>query len=799
MNRAFGANASSVPIAENRALALLNLGRLDDAIKEYQRLLPQAPELRLTVARLLLARNLSRPPDRRNWSDLDALLRDAPESLRKTVDFPLLNIDSLLAQEKNAEAEEKAKTTRNAHPKEVRCWLVLAFLAERKEKEDSEKARAALRVLDAAEKEVGDCAELRLARVTRQLYGKKREEGADVLRAMERGADALPQANRLLLVRGLAELQARIGNAKDAIRLWRQVAVAAPHDLNVRQVLFDLAVGADDKAEIDRVLAEVHAIEGPEGALWRYDEAVLQIEASRKGGDREGLLTARARLAEIAKIRPNWARVPMALATIDEVEGNIDGAIEKYREAIRRGERQPNLVRHTVELLMGRRQFKEAREILLAIQEQNVVAGDLARLNAEVSLMEKSSRERGLELAKQAVPPDSRNYRDHLWLGQVYWVNDRKPEAEKAFRKALELNDTVPETWIALVGFLAGTEHKPEAEAELRNAQGKLKPEVVPLVLAPCYEGLGKRKEAEEQHLVLLKGSPNDPTRLRSAAQFYLRGGQTKEAEPVLLRLTQLRQPGTEEAAAWGRRTLALVLASSGDYRRSGQALNLLAENASRRNEPEDERARAMVQAMRPGERQRSIKTLEESFVRLPPTPYERFLLARLYEANRETDKAYQTLQDLRNSEEARENTFFLAHSILFLLRNNKVNDAEGLLVGLEMREPQTPRSVELRARVLRQGNGTGQSRQVGGCQIGGRPLACRTCRQGVLPQQGTGTAHPGANRFASGATGAPQRSGVARASLCRRNSCETARERVDPGRFPRATTTAGRSPEVVG
>jgi tetratricopeptide (TPR) repeat protein len=149
---------------------------------------------------------------------------------------------------------------------------------------------------------------------------------------------------------------------------------------------------------------------------------------------------------------------------------------------------------------------------------------------------------------------------------------------------------------------------------------------------------------------------------------------------------------------------LALVLASSGDYRRSEQALHLLAENASRRNDPEDERAKAIVQAMRPGERQGSIKTLEESFVRMPPTPYERFLLARLYEANRENDKATQVLQDLVNSEEAGDNTFFLSYHVFFLLRNKKVNEAESWLVRLEQKEPQTPRSVELRARVLQAG-----------------------------------------------------------------------------------------------
>ncbi len=521
LNRAFGANASSVPIAENRALAFLNLGRLDDAIREYQRLLPQAPELHLTVARLLLARNLSRPPARRNWSDLEALLRDAPETLRQTVDFPLLNIDFLLAQGKDAEAEEKAKAARDAHPREVRCWLVLAVLAERKEKEDPEKARAALRVLDVAGKEVGDCAELRLARVTRQLYGKKREEGTDVLRAMERRGGRLASGQSAPPgKRGLAELQARIGKiAKDAIRLWRQVAEGSRTTSTSGRYCSIWPWVRDDKAEIDRVLAEVHTIEGPEGSLWRFDEAVLQIEASRKGGDREGLLTARARPWPKLRKDPSGtgdACPDGALACIDEVEGNIDGAIEKYREGDPAAASANRFcVRHTVELLMGRRQFKEAREILPCD------AGTERRCGRSCSSERRSIVDGKKQPGTRAGTGETgcsagfgERHRDHLWLGQVYWVNDRKPEAEKAFRKALELNDTVPETWIALVGFLAGTEHKPEAEAELRNAQGKLKPEVVPLVLAPCYEVLGKRKEAEEQHLVLLKGTPNDLTRL---------------------------------------------------------------------------------------------------------------------------------------------------------------------------------------------------------------------------------------------------------------------------------------------
>jgi tetratricopeptide (TPR) repeat protein len=702
MNRVLAVDPSNVPAAQSRASALLALGRVDEALLEFQRLLPRAPQARLTVARLLLARNLRRPPLRRDWGELEALLRDAPDDLRRTVDFDLFEIDFLLAQGKEEPANAKAKAARDAHPKEARCWVALAFLAERKEKGDPEKARAALGVLDEARKEIGDCAELRLARATRLLYGRKSgPEAAAVLRELEPGTDAWPRANQVLLLRGLAELQTRFGEAGDAYRLWKRVAEAQPGDMGVRLVLFDLAVNANDRAETERLLRELREIEGPEGVLWRYGDAVRLIEASRREGNREWLPAARVRIGEVSARRPGWGRVPLALGAIEEVEGNIDAAIEKYTEAVWSGERQAQVVRHTVELLARRRRFKEARELLHAVHERNGLTGDLSRLNAEVLLTEKSGRDQALDLAKQAVSTDSRDYRDHLWLGMVYWSSEGKAEAEKAFRKAVELNPTTPETWIPLVLLLAQTDRKAEAEAEMQKAQEKLKPEDMPLLLCAGYEALGKRDRAEEQYLALLKAKPNDHSLLAAAAQFYLRGGQTQQAEPMLRQLAQLRKADAEETAAWARRALALVLIVGGDYRKSEQALKLLDENAARRNDPEDERVRALVLAARPGERRRAIRILEDSFARLLPGAYERFLLARLYEADRQNDKADQTFQDLVHSEDGRDNTYFLSQYIYFLLRNGKTEDADRWLAGLEAREPQSIRAIELRARVL--------------------------------------------------------------------------------------------------
>src|SRR5262249_54907070 len=142
-------------------------------------------------------------------------------------------------------------------------------------------------------------------------------------------------------------------------------------------------------------------------------------------------------------------------------------------------------------------------------------------------------------------------------------------------------------------------------------------------------------------------------------------------------------------------------------YRRSGQALRLLPDNGDGKAEPEDERVRALVLAMRPGDRRKAIGTLEESFARLRPTPYERFLLARLYEMDRKNPRANQLFLELLTTPEGRENTFFVAHYIGFLTRTGDLPRAEQWLAALREREPGRARTVELEAR-LRKEQGRG-------------------------------------------------------------------------------------------
>src|SRR5207248_366622 len=168
------------------------------------------------------------------------------------------------------------------------------------------------------------------------------------------GAGALPADERPALKQGLAGLYARAGARADARRLYGEIAAQSPGDLGVRMVLFDLAVLDGDAGRMRVIQGEVRKIEGDEGPLWRYMEAACQLQAWLAGEKRADLELARQRLAEAAARRPGWSRVPLALGAVEEAEGNTDAAIEKYREAVRRGERDPQVVEKTAFLLLSR-------------------------------------------------------------------------------------------------------------------------------------------------------------------------------------------------------------------------------------------------------------------------------------------------------------------------------------------------------------------------------------------------------------------------------------------------------------
>jgi tetratricopeptide (TPR) repeat protein len=691
--RVLRANPGSRTARAGKAAVLVTLGSADAAVPIYRGLIAEVPALRLNLARLLLAHNATLPPGRREWAEVETLLDEAPPAVRALPEHRLTAIDLLALSGKLDEAIASADEACKLQPNEVRFWLARAALADHGERPDPLKALA---VLAEAQGSVGDTVELRLARAER-LVGLPPDDARGPLRALEKNGDQFPAAERGRLEIGLADAHARLRDLDDAARLLRQAADRLPHDPGIRDKLFDLAMLAGDEAAADKQFEELRRIEGDEGVLWRSREVARNVLAAQKG-DPSALTRARRQLVEVERRRPGWGRTLVLEAQVDELEGRTDLALENYRKAIDRGERRTWVVRKAVELLAVRRRPEDARDLLQKFVARVPSAGtDSNRLLVEMTGAGGQAKEESLEIARAAVSPDSKDYRDFLWLGQLLSTLGEPKQAEAALRTAIRLNDAAADARVALIVLLAETGRPAAARATLEEAKRVLPKSEHPALLAPALEVLGDLPGAEAAYVALTHAAPDSAAAKYAQASFYLRTSQLAKAEPLLRSLAQ----GDSADAARARRALALVLARSGDFTKSGEALRLLDVNLGGRwSGPDDERARAIVLALRPGDRAASIQALEDSFRLLKPTAAEEFLLAKLYDADGKWPRAREHLHTLVSTKEGN-NPDVLAFAVSALLRQHDPAEARTWQTELEAREPNSERTVVLKTRLL--------------------------------------------------------------------------------------------------
>lgn len=659
--------------------ALVSMGRIDEALAAYQLMIPLEHGARLGVARMLILKNLRLPLARRNWMEVDQALNEAARLKPEPPDLPLLRAEALVAQKKPG-AQEILEKARTADPKQVELWTALANLADLEGRADR-----ALAILDEAQAKLGDKVGIRLARAT---YWSKRE-GVPARTALAQLEKDWKQAQfsseeQANLLRGLARAYGRLGDSKEGVRIWQQLADLRPWDLGVELVKFDLAFQEGNEAVMLQGIEHLKNLE-MEGILWRYATASYLIwQAERQQGT--GLDEAGQLLRYVAARRPDWSRVSLREGQIDDLKGVQGSAIKNYLRAIELGERNPNLIRRSAQMLYASRRFAEADQVIHKMPEQMPLSPEMQRLAAQLSLRHDPAG--ALNLVENAVPPESKNHQDHLWKAQMFESLDQVDRAEASYRKAAELGKDAPEPWVAFVSYLARSKQNDKAQAALREAEGKITPEKAPLALAYCYETVGQKDKAQQLNERALEDKGDDIPTVRAVALFYLRTNQAAKADPLLRKLIGLSKD--REDAAWAKRVLAIVLATKGDYQQTTDALKILGVvdegdvSGAAGESADDLRAQALVLTLRPSasQRRRSIPILEKLMDR-QPTPDDQFLLARQYDAAGNWPKAKARFASLLTANG--DNPDYLAYYTLALLRHHQAEEAYVWLAKLEL------------------------------------------------------------------------------------------------------------------
>jgi tetratricopeptide (TPR) repeat protein len=721
-DRLAGRGMKSLPILLGLASAAASLGDFDAAIARYREAssLPGAPpEVGYEVVRLLIAQNRIRRTA--NWDAVETALRDIEKNQPKSAEVPLLRAEALAAQNKLDEARKglESACAADAEYKQPRLRLALAIVLVRRGETD--KARS---VLDEAGERGGDSPDLREA-LADFWSGRPRDEAGCPLDRLARDLErwGTPEQSRVL--RALAEARVRRGEFPQAEELCVRLAALPGNekDVNLRLLLCELSEKTGNAQTARAALDDLKRIEGGAGPAWCYGEAMRLVGNARRG-EMDGLPEARRLLEQAVSLRPGWTALVLARGEVAELQNRPEEAITQYKEAHKLGERSERLGRRLVELLYRQQRYKEAAEELAQLRREGQDAHQLDMLGAELSLRTHDSVGVARN-ALQSATAESKDYRDVLWMGQILAANPQQAtEAETTLRRALTMEEGVPDTWVALVQFLAVRGKTKEAEEVLGRAEGRLKGDKRPLALAPCYEAVGQLDKAQEQYREALKTHQDDVRVLRIASGYYLRWLQPQAAEPLLRRIVDRKVKATAEDVTWARQGLAVVLAAHGDYSSFLEALALvglkledgqLAEDGQgSENSIERRRARAHVLATRDRRalRGKAIELLEELDRQQGLYAGDRFLLAQLYEVTDAWAKAEEHLRRL--SEEMSRQPVYQSRLIQNLLHQGKPGVVRPLLDRLEALEKDrkvpagTYGSVELRARFL-EATGDGQ------------------------------------------------------------------------------------------
>ncbi len=690
--QALGLDASSTAARLSLADVLLKAGRVEEAIEHYRRLvrLPDAPlRSRTQLVRALVRLNIYLPPRRRDWKEITRLLQDIEHDTEGAATAALLRAEVATARGQPGEARKVLEQAQRDHPEDTDLSLALADLAAGGGDFDE-----AVRLLHLSVAKTGQLLQERVSRL--DAWAQRGSRAAErSLEELAENLDRFTEQDQVALVRHLARLYRQTDRQREWLRLCRQLASKPLQDLAAAQQLLEVVLLTGDPELITPVVNQLRALEGEGGTAWRYGAAAVLVAYARRG-EMQALTPARGWLDIVKRVRPGWPRPELLRGQIEEMDGQADRAVEHYLRAFDLGDRQPGAVFRLIQLLSQRRRFHDADRIIRHYQEQAVLGRDLARQAAEIAL-QAGNFDHALELADEVVPAGNTDFRDQLWLGQLLARRAKRQEAERALYRATELGPGVPDTWVALVSYLAQTGQTTRAQDVLAILADKLTPEQLPLARARCWLALSRTDKAEEEYRAALAARPQDVRVLLAAVGFYVHLGEHAKAEPLLRRLLRPGVLVAEEDIPALRRQLALVLSESGEEHQLQEALTLLVQNPPT-EAAADQRARLLVLAARPDHRQDALAKLAALGNVSQWPPEERYRLARLYEAENDWPHTRTLMLELLDTDGS--NPTYLSFFLEGLLRQHQADEAGPWLTRLEKVAPNAAQTKALRAKL---------------------------------------------------------------------------------------------------
>jgi tetratricopeptide (TPR) repeat protein len=689
---AVAANSGNVAARLQLCKAFVAARHTESAWIELQSLgaLPQPPaEIWPLKLRVLLDRCRRKPADETPWKEIDDLLTKVADTDPDMVEWTCLSAECLQLKGEDAKAEALLESTLANNADETRLWVALAQLQVR-----CHKAPQALTTLKMAQQRLGVRLEICQA-MLRLWVAQPGPEAKARLGQLVKQAAELPRDEGVVLQRELAVALLMTGDKAEAEAVLRQVGTILPNDPSSRMLLLHILLYNQRDADAALVLEQLQQIEGDDGVLWRAGQASRALWHARRG-DKTQLAIARQRLTEVSSRRGDWSTAALLTASLEELEGRIDQAMASYLRAITLGERQPAVVLRVARWLADLQRFHEASTILRQLENQIGLPREYAQLAAEIAIHNEEF-DRAVALARKAVPATSRDHRDLLWLAQVCWLAGQCGEADSVLRQAVQSAPRVPDVWVALVGHLTRTKRATLADQVIEEMTQAIPEDRAAMTMARCLTAAGRHDQAEAAFRKLLDDNGSDLAVLRQVAEFHLDCDQLDNAETLLRRIIAPATKAPPEMLVWARRQLAILLGHQDETVANQEALTLIDKNRGPDGLlTDDSRIRAYVLSKNPESRQAAVRLFEQTLGKSTLQADERFMLIQVYQAIGSEAKANAQTRTLLGWH--RDNPRYLASHIRNLLRHGATESAQSQFNFLEIIDPSSPRTQQLRA-----------------------------------------------------------------------------------------------------
>ena len=686
---------------ELAARAWLALGRPEVAGQRCEQALAiqnsLSTSLLLAEARLQVQAAL--PAASRDWRPFSQAMANATKLAEAGATGDAWLLDVLNARRAaldsgNSDAQKKAaeglRAAEKQHPDSANLYRDLVFAYESlAQASDADRALATFERLSKTSWE----GYLLRAR----LYAARKQPGP-ARQALEAGVKSLPRKAILPLVLAMAQMSLGEGKLDQARQELLKAQELDPGNPNIIRRLADLAIDGKDFPAAERWEAKLKEMEGDDGTCWRYSRARRLAQQAKD--EKDPLLSEAADLqAAVQQRRAAWPPAHLLRAEIAWGQRNLQGAADAYQEALRLGEQRVTVVERLGYLLTQLGRPADVERYLAPLQDQ--VPGSSRLSSLEVySELQLGQLDRALETARLGAQSRPNDPVAQIMLGQMLLANRKQPEAEAAFRKAVELAPEEGRGYKALFGFYLQTRQPEKARQTLQELAGraKLADADRALLLAEAYEALNDRKAAEAKFREAERLAPKSAAVQERLAGF-LSGTDPDAAEKALRRAVEL-----EPQSPRLRQKLAAHLAARGGEPQWQEAMRLLEGAGGPGNVADlDRRLQALLLVGRGGkENTAKAREILEQIVADPQKagPGDRLRLAQVCELSGSIGAANQHYLTVVNRSEVA--AAHLAAYVDFLLRQEGMRkNAPPWMDKLDKLAPNDITTVGLRARWL--------------------------------------------------------------------------------------------------